>query len=152
MPDTNFDSIGVTSGYLRDGAVKERMGLPTIATTGTQESTFITKFAGTLASVLFTAKDALAASDTNFITLQLTNKGQAGAGSVAMLVAGVPNTTQVTGGTALAAYGKRTLALNATPANLVVAAGDIISLTSVVTGTLANAVTAPSFLLTFTPS
>jgi hypothetical protein len=42
--------------------------------------------------------------------------------------------------------------LNATPANLVVNAGDTISVISTVTGTLANAVTAPSFLLTITPS
>lgn len=129
----------------------ERMGLATIAVTGTQESTYIAKYAGTLTLVQFVPGASLAADNTNYVTFAITNKGSGG-GSTAMLVAGVPNTTQVTGGSALTAYTKRTLALNATPANLVVAAGDTLSLTAAVTGTLVGAVTAPSFLITITPT
>jgi hypothetical protein len=69
-----------------------------------------------------------------------------------MLAVGAVNGTQATGGAAIAAYTKRTLTLNATPANLVVAAGDTLSLLAAVTGTLANSVTAASLLLTFAPS
>lgn len=151
MPKTNLDELVVNSGYLRDGAVKERMGLPTIATTGTVGTTFIAKFAGTLAACLFVAKDALTANDTNYFTLAVTNRGSGG-GSTAMLAGMAANTTQATGGSGVVAYTKRTCALNATPANLAVAAGDTIELTAAVTGTLANAVSEPSFLLTITPS
>jgi hypothetical protein len=151
MPVTNVDELVPATGFLRNAAVKERMGLPTIATTGVQESTLIAKFAGTLSLVQFVAKDALAVSDTNFITFTIVNRG-AGGGSTAMLAAVDANTTKSTGGAAIVAYTKRNLTLNATAANLVVAAGDTISIIATVTNTLANAVTAPSFLLTFTPS
>lgn len=151
MPDTTFDSVRLSSGYLNDGVTKERMGLSTIATTGTQESTYICKFGGVLSAVSFVAKDALTANDTNYVTFAIQNKG-AGGGTTAMLAATDPNTSKATGGSGIAAYTKRSLTLNGTPANLVVTAGDTLSLTVAATGTLANAVTAPSFLLTITPS
>jgi hypothetical protein len=152
MPDTGFDSIALSGGYLHNGATKERMSLATIPVgAGINETTIIAKYAGVLAAAQFVAKDVLAASDTNFITFTVVNRGT-GAGTTAMLAATAVNTTQTTGGSALAAYVKRGLTLNATPANLAVAAGDTISVLATVTGTLANAVTAPSFLLTFTPT
>lgn len=151
MPDTNFDSLRLTSGYLQSAAVTERMGLGTIPTTVGVESTFIAKFAGTLTLVQFVPGASLATSDTNFLILGINNRGS-GAANVAMLAPGAVNGTQVTGGTALTAYTKRTLTLNATPANLVIAAGDTISVVATVTGTLAGTVPAASLLLTFAPS
>jgi hypothetical protein len=156
MPElTGLGGLKLDAGMLAKSldptVLAERMGLPTIATTGVQESTLIAKFAGVLTAVQFVAKDALAASDTNFVLFTVVNRG-AGGGSTAMLAVSAANGTQVTGGAAIAPYVKRSLTLNATPANLVVNAGDTISVISTVTGTLANAVTAPSFLLTITPS
>lgn len=150
MPETALDELRLSSGYLHNAAIKERMGLATIATTGAQESTVIMKYAARLVAMQFVAKDALAANDSNYITFTLVNR-VAGAGSVAMLAATDPNTTKATGGSAIVAYTKRILTLNATPANLVVAVGDTLSIIATVTGTLSGAVTAPSFLLTFAP-
>lgn len=153
MADTGFDSIKLTSGYVQSASTKERMGLGTIPTTVGVESSFIAKYAGVLSLVQFVGKDALATSDTNFITFSITNLG-AGPGTTAMLAASPAgtNTTKVTGGAATAAGVKRTLTLNATPANLVIAAGDTILLSALVTGTLANTITAASLLLTITPT
>lgn len=151
MPDTNFDSIGLSGGYLHNASVKERMGIATIATTGASESTMIAKYAGVLSAVQVVAKDALAANDTNYVTFTVVNRGT-GAGTTAMLAVSDANTTKATGGAAIAVYVKRNLTVHATAANLAVAAGDTISVIATATGTLANAVTAPSFLLTFTPT
>ena len=113
---------------------------------------FMAKFAGILAGATYLGKDVLATSDTNFVTFAITNRGPAGAGSTAMLLATAAVTTKVTGGSALAAWTPRALGLSATPANLVIAAGDIIHVSALVTGTLANAVLAASLTLTITPS
>jgi hypothetical protein len=125
--------------------------LATIATTGNTDAYIVVPFAATVESGVFSATDALAASDTNYITFSVTNLGQAGAGSTAILAATAANTTQVTGGTAIAANTKRTLTLNATAANLVVAAGDRLRVRAAATGTLANTVSFPVFLLKFVP-
>jgi hypothetical protein len=151
MPRTDFDEVGVSAGYLFNAVVKERVPLPTIATTGTVGATFICKYAGTLAAALLVAKDALTANDTNYVTVAITNR-TSGGGSTAMLAATDANTSKATGGVAIAAFTKRTLTLNGTPANLVVSAGDTLEVTVAATGTLANAVSEPSLLLTFTPS
>ena len=121
----------------------------TVATTGNGDLFIIAPQAGTLTSALFSGVDALAANDSNFITFTITNLGQAGAGSTAMLAATDPNTTKATGGAALAANTRRTLTLNGTAANLVVAAGDRLRCRAAATGTLANTVTFPVWQLTF---
>lgn len=113
----------------------------TIATTGTTSAYVIVPVAGKILGVDFSSIAALAASDTNYITFAITNLGQAGAGSTAALAATAPNTTKVTGGSALVAKGRRALTLNATPANLVVAQGDVLQIDFVATGTLAGTVT-----------
>lgn len=146
MPATNLDTL-IATGL----PVKDNVLLPTIATTGTQEATWIAPYAGTLTAAVFVAKDVLAANDTNYVTFAITNK-QAGAGAVAMLAATDANTTKATGGTALAAYTKRTLTVNGTAANLVVAAGDVLSITVAATGTLANTVTVPRVQLSIRPT
>jgi hypothetical protein len=106
--------------------------------------------AGVLTSALFSGVDALTANDTNYITFGITNLGQAGSGTAAMLAATDVNTTKATGGTGLAANTVRSLTLNGTAANLVVAAGDRIRIRATVSGTLANTVTFPVYRLTFT--
>lgn len=121
----------------------------TIATTSTTTEYVTAPCAGTLQSVFVTPLVALATSDTNYITWTITNLGQAGAGSAAMLAtspAGI-NTTKATGGTALAINTKYSLPLSATAANLLVAAGDRIQITTTATGTLANTVTKPVYIL-----
>lgn len=82
----------------------------------------------------------------------MTNLGQAGAGTTVMLAATDANTTKATGGTALSANTKRSLTLNATAANLVVAAGDRLLIRAAATGTLAGAVTVPAYMLRFNPT
>ena len=67
-----------------------------------------------------------------------------------MLAATDPNTTKATGGTGIAANTVRSLTLNGTVANLVVAAGDRIRIRAAATGTLANTVTFPVYRMTFT--
>ncbi len=122
----------------------------TVATTGNTDAYVIAPFAGTLTGIDFSGVDVLAAHDSNYITFSVTNLGQAGAGSAAMLAASDANTTKATGGTALAANTKRSLTLTATAADLVVAKGDRIRVRAAATGTLANTVTFAVFSLYFT--
>lgn len=133
----------------RDRRRYSQAGGTTIATTGNTDEYVIAPVSGVLNEVLFSAIDALTANDTNFITFSITNLGQAGGGSTAMLAATDVNTTKATGGSALAANTKRSLTLNATLTNLVVATGDRLRIRAAASGTLANTVTKPNYLLTF---
>ena len=145
-------TIDSTSRVLSDiatGFTASQQGA-TIATTGNSDVFIIASAAGVLTSAVFSGVDALAASDTNYITFSVTNLGQAGAGSAAMVAATDANTTKTTGGTALSANAARSLALNGIAANLVVAAGDRIRIRAAATGTLANTVTFPVYRLNFT--
>lgn len=117
-------------------------GLATIPTAaGANEMLALMPFAGTFAGARLTFIDALAASDSNYITVELKNRGQAGAGTTDLLAAVAGNTTKVTGGAALVAKGKRALITHGTAANLAIAAGDVVSILVTVTGTLANTLT-----------
>lgn len=118
----------------------------TIATTGNTDAYFLAPRTLNLAQVDFSGVDALAASNTNYITWTITNLGQAGAGTAAMLGT---NTTQVTGGSALAANTKRTFVLSSVINDLHVNQGDRVRIRAAVTGTLANTVTFPNYLLQF---
>lgn len=123
----------------------------TIATTSNTDQYIIAPFAATVESILFSATAALAANDTNYITFSVTNLGQAGAGSTAIIAATDANTTKATGGTAIAANTLRTLTLSSTAANLIVAAGDRLLVRAAATGTLANTVTFPTYAIKFSP-
>lgn len=112
-------------------------------------ATFRVTRGGTLSGARMTAEDALATSDTNFLTFTLVNTGQSGAGTTAMLAATDANTTKATGGVAITAVTGRAFTLHGTAANLRVAAGDVLVLTATVTGTLANVVDLPVGHLTF---
>jgi hypothetical protein len=145
IDSTSKIASNVASGF------SEMMQGATIATTGNSDVYVIADAAGVLTSARFSGTDALAASDTNYITFTITNLGTTGSGTATMLAA-TGNTTQVTGGTALTANALRTLTLNGTASNLVVAAGDRIRARAAVTGTLANTVTFPVYNLIYTVS
>jgi len=146
IDSTSKIASNVASGF------SEMMQGATIATTGNSDVYVIADAAGVLTSARFSGTDALAASDTNYITFTITNLGLAGSGSATMLAATDANTTKATGGTAIAANTLRTLTLNGTASNLVVAAGDRLRIRAAVTGTLANTVTFPVYNLSYTVS
>ena len=131
------------------GRKADRVNPATIATTGNTDAYLIVNETGVLDSVDFSGVDALAANDTNYITFSITNLGQAGGGSTAMLAATDANTTKATGGTALSANTKRTLTLHGTPANLDVVQGDRLLIRAAASGTLANTVTFPTYCCRF---
>lgn len=152
FPRTDADKLLWPGSNLSATARAKVLGSPspTIPTSaGTTEVSLIAPFAGTLSSAKFVAKDALATHGTNILSWAIVNKGQAGAGSTAMLAATAANSTNSTGGTALAAYTTRTLTLHGTAANLVVAAGDCLALQAIGAGTLANTVTEGYWQLQF---
>lgn len=88
-----------------------------------------------------------AADNTNYVTVTVTNKGGAGTATIVVLAASDANTTKATGGSAWTAYVPRTLTLTATTENLAVTNGDVLEVAITVTGTLANTVSRPSFVL-----
>lgn len=146
----NIGSSAIPSWAL--SATKTTMATSaTIATTGNTDVYVIVPQTGAISSIDFSGVDALATSDTNYITWTVTNLGQAGAGSTAILAttpAGI-NTTKATGGTAIAANTVYPLTLSATSANLVVASGDRLRLRAAATGTLANTVTFPVYMVRY---
>lgn len=154
---TGLVQLAALSGITRTqlsapaGAKDQQKGTATIATTSTTDGYVIVGEAGSLSSVDFSGVDALATSDTNYITWTITNLGQNGSGSNVMLAtspAGI-NTTKATGGTAIAANTKYPLTLSGTASNLVVAQGDRLHIIATATGTLANTVTYPEYMLRF---
>jgi hypothetical protein len=118
-------------------------GTTSIATTGNTDEYLIAAKTGKVVGAVFSSLAALAAHDSNYVTFSITNLGQAGAGSAAMLAATDPNTTKATGGVALSANTKRTLTLTGTAADLAVVEGDRLLVRFAATGTLAGAVTRP---------
>jgi len=118
-------------------------GTTSIATTSTTDEYVIAEKTGKLVAAVFTPLAALATSDSNYITFSITNLGQAGAGTAAMLAATDANTTKATGGSALAASTKRALTLTSTAADLAVTEGDCLRIRAAATGTLSGAVTRP---------
>jgi len=143
-PRTDFDNLQVTSASLSAVAGQKQVNsivgtIPTAA--GTTGISLIAPATGTLTAAKFVAKDALSAHDTNYLSFAIVNKGQAGAGTTAMLAATAANSTKVTGGTALAAYTTRGLTLHGTAGNLAVVAGDCLEVQFIGSGTLANTVT-----------
>lgn len=150
--------------HLHDGNYSQRVDFPDIflyteplnvisQTIGTASGNYDTYFIAprtlSVYEVDFSALDALAASNTNYITFSITNLGQAGAGSAALLAATDANTTKVTGGTAISANTKRTLTLTSTLNDFAVIQGDRLRIRAAVTGTLANSVTFPVYLILF---
>jgi len=122
-----------------------------IATTSNTDVLVIAPYDGSVLEAIFSSTTVLAANDTNFVTFSITNLGQAGAGSAAMLAATAVNTTQLTGGTGLVAGGFRTLLLTTTTANLEIKKNDVIRVRFAVTGTLGGAIADPVVQLRLAP-
>jgi hypothetical protein len=121
--------------------------IPTAA--GNTDKLIIIPKSGVISGVYFSGNDALATSDTNYITWVITNLGQAGSGTAAPLAtspAGV-NTTKATGGAAIAANTKKTLTLSATASDVAVVEGDRVRVRITGTGTLANTETLSNLLI-----
>lgn len=116
-----------------------------IATTSTTDTYFQVPKSGRVISIKFSSLAALAANDTNYITWTVVNLGQAGAGSTALISTSDLNTTKATGGVAITASASKSLVLHGTTANLDVVEGDVIRIRATATGTLAGAVTVPSY-------
>lgn len=106
-----------------------------------------------LTAVRFVSKDGLAASDTNYVTFGLVNKGAGGGGAQVLAdAANAANSTKLTGGTALSAYVARGLVLATLTVGTErdVAGGDVLEMTFTVTGILANTLRQCAVLLEFT--
>lgn len=122
-------------------------GTTSIATTGNTDEYLTATKSGRVVAAFFHALAALAAHDTNYVTFSITNLGQAGAGSAALLAASDANTTKATGGSAIAANTKRSLTLHGTLTNLDVVEGDRLLIRFAASGTLSGAVTRPQVTL-----
>lgn len=147
---TTLSATTKTLSNIESGFVVGQQGATIATATGNNDVFVIVGSDGVLESADFSGVDALTANNSNFITFSITNLGQAGASTTAMLAATDANTTKSTGGAALVANARRSLTLNATAGNLVVVAGDRLRLRAAVTGTLANTVTFPVYSLKFT--
>lgn len=147
--DGNFSTRINTFDLFGEVPTALNLNSATIATTGNTDIYCIAPINGVLDVAYFSALDALASSDTNYIIWTITNLGQAGSGSTAMLLASTVNQTRATGGSAIAANTKRTFTLSSTPNDTQVVEGDRLRIRAAVTGTLANTVTHPVYLLLF---
>jgi len=124
-----------------------KLDSPTIATTGNTDTYFIAPFNANVIEMYFSGVDALASNNTNYITWTMTNLGQDGTGTGAILAATDANTTKATGGSAITANTRRLLTLSNSTTTLLVKRGDRIRIRAAATGTLANTVTFPTYLV-----
>ena len=131
----------------RDRKRYSESDIASIATTGNTDVTIIAPVNGKLSQAIFSSTSALAANDTNYVTFSITNLGQAGSGSAAMLAATDPNTTKATGGAGLSANTRRNLTVSSVQADIKVAVGDRLRVRFAATGTLAGAVAGSQVLL-----
>jgi predicted RecA/RadA family phage recombinase len=119
--------------------------LGTVSAT-TSQVAFVAPTAGSLNAAKIVTKNAVAASDTDYWTFTLTNKGAAGTGTDKI----VEMTTEATDGTGLEAYVALDLGtLN--EAHKVLAAGDVVLFTAAATGTATN-LTEAALMLEFLPA
>ena len=119
----------------------------TVPTTGTADAFMIVPVTGNVIQIDFSCATALVADNTNYVTWTITNLGQAGAGTAALLGAVNANTTKATGGTGLTVDSKRTLTLTTTLNDLQVVQGDRLKMRVTVSGTLGSSLAFPVYLL-----
>ena len=86
-------------------------------------------FAGTLTDATYTPDATITGVDTNSRTISIVNKGQTGVGTTSMASLALTNGVNAPG------YDEKAITLSGTPANLVVAKGDILSFKSLHIGT-----------------
>lgn len=119
----------------------------TIATTGNTDAYFLAPRTLTILQIDFSGTDGLATSDTNYITWTITNLGEDGTGTAVILST---ENTKVTGGSLIAANTKRNLTLSSVISDLNLIQGSRVRIRAAVTGTLANTVTFPVYLIQLT--
>ncbi len=102
-----------------------------VSTAGNSQPTVILSVAraGTVSSVTFTPVATVTGANTNTRLYRLVNKGNNGAGST------VVASLQMDSGVNATGYVARTITLSGTPANLTVAAGDVLAWESNAVGT-----------------
>lgn len=88
-----------------------------------------------VAAAVLSVANAITQSDANYWTWSIVNLGPSGTGATAIDAATAASTTKATGGVSLGAGIGRSIALNATSANLNTAANDRLVLTLTPTGT-----------------
>jgi hypothetical protein len=86
----------------------------------------VVPFAGRVTKVDWVPKAAVTANGTNFVALNVRNRGNLGTGTTLVATRSYAATNSV-------AFKPETLTLNATPANLKVAAGDSLTVERIVT-------------------
>jgi hypothetical protein len=118
-------------------------GTTSIATTSNTDEYMIAEKTGKVVSAKLSSLSGLATDNTNYLTLSITNLGQANGGTAALLAATDANTTKTTGGSALTANVPRALTLTSVAADLNVVEGDLLRLRAASAATLAGAVTRP---------
>jgi hypothetical protein len=104
---------------------------PVVATVGNSDSDeiVVAEYNGTVTAVTYTPDTTITGAATNNRTVQLVNKGQTGAGSTVIASLNFASGTNATGGD------EKTIPLSGTPANLIVAAGDVLEWQSNAVGT-----------------
>lgn len=102
-----------------------------VATAGNDLTTtlFEAPFAGVVTAVDYVTPTAITGANTNTRKVSLVNKGAAGLGSTEAAA------LQFNSGVDTVAFDKKTITLSGTPANLVVAVGDILAWVSLPIGT-----------------
>jgi len=107
-----------------------KIQVPAVTTVGNSASYPVkVPEAGVVAGVSYAPTSAQSGANTNSRTLNVINKGQAGAGSTSVA------SLALVSGTNLAAFVPSTITLSGTAANLVVAAGDVLQVQSLSVGT-----------------
>lgn len=98
--------------------------IPAQGTAATAQDLVIGKapFAGTVTAVSLIPEAAVTANATNFRNFRVVNKGQAGSGTTLVAV----HATDTVATDDLVAFDEKVVPLSGTPANLVVAAGDVL--------------------------
>jgi hypothetical protein len=109
---------------------KQTLTLAPQATAATTKTTVIGEapYAGVVSSVTFIANATITGVDTDNRKFAVVNKGQSGAGSTEVAGLTFANTVNA------AAGDSRAITLSGTPANLVVAQGDVLALVETVNG------------------
>lgn len=104
---------------------------PGVATAGVDDSFIIgvCPVAGNVTAVTYTPDTAITGAATNHRAIRVRNRGQAGAGTT------VVAELAFDAGVNAVAFDEKAITLSATPANLVVAEGDVLELFSDAVGT-----------------
>lgn len=104
---------------------------PAVATAGNSDSDeiIVAEFNGTVTAVTYTPDGTITGAATNNRTVQLVNKGQTGVGATVVASLNFANGTNAPAGD------EKAITLSGTPANLVVAAGDVLEWQSNAVGT-----------------